>query len=408
MSSAVTNIAAPSSAAEARWQSSALPVSHEAAVEWTRLAEAHGQSPFCEPYWITIWRRHFGSAHSHAALSFASGAHGWSFAAPLELHNGVARLWRFPFNPHTPFMEFAAERHDIDALSGLIEILRRDGDALELGMIPTDGWLCRGLSALAQDRGMPLILRPQVGRAVLTLQRDWSATRDALSRELTSGTERKERNLAKQGRISYERVTTPERLAVILEECFQVELAAWKGAIGTAMASKESTRGFYTELAQAAAERDQLGVYTLRLDDRLIAFEYCLRRRGVVTLLKLSYLAEFSKQSPGNVLRLMLLRDELERGAVEYDFGIASEWKTRWTQRVDGLSHLCVYFNQVRGRLGYWLGPGLKRAIRATPGVTTVIEAVRKRKQRAKQARQLEAKAEQKSGGRESASSDGQ
>lgn len=388
------------SAAPSTWDQAPAPDSSAMSHPWTRLAELHGDSPFCEPYWFITWRRHFGDARTSAVVTYSSAAGGWEFAAPLELAGGVARTWRYPYNPHTPYLDFAAERRDPTAVAELVNALQRQGDALELGMIPSDGWLCRGLLQTALSAGMSIIQRPQPGRAVLSLQPTWAAMRDELSRELTSGAERKERNLSKLGKLQYERVSTPARLAHVLPECFDVELAAWKGAIGTAMASKPATRGFYSDLAAAAAERDQLGLYTLRLDDRLIAFEYCLRRRGVVTLLKLSYLNEFSKQSPGNVLRLSLLRDEIERGAVEYDFGIESEWKTRWTKRVDGLCYLCLYFNGPRGRLGYWLGPGLRQAVKSAPGVSGALEVLRRRRAAAKQARQAQAKAENRAADR--------
>jgi len=120
------------------------------------------------------------------------------------------------------------------------------------------------------------------------------------------------------------------------------------GGRGSAAAPiKLTTRhpcSFYTRLGWPKLRQlaGRLALYTLRLNSALIAFEYCLRHNGRIDLLKLSYHPDFGHYSPGNVLRFLLLDQEIKSGeARSYHMGLASDWKTRWATRLEPPSADC-------------------------------------------------------------------
>jgi len=165
-------------------------------------------------------------------------------------------------------------------------------------------------------------------------------------------------------------------------------MASWKGANHSAMASKPATLGFYTDLAKAAADAGALSLYTLRLDGKLIAFDYSLTRLRIVYVLKLSYDATLAKYSPSNVLLRLRLQDEIEnRTATRYDFGIASAWKLRWTRKVSRIVFFRIYLDHPRARTAYYLGPALRSRIKSLPFVAQVVGSIREARKTRKQAR---------------------
>jgi len=209
-----------------------------------------------------------------------------------------------------------------------------------------------------------------------------------MPRKLTQDTEEAERQLSRMGRLQLCRITQRAELEGPLQDCFALELESWKGANSSAMASQAATLGFYTDLANAAADAGALTIYTLRLDGRLIAFEYSLTRHGIVYLVKISYDGAFSKYSPGNVLRYLRLRDEIERHAtIRYDFGIVSAWKSQWTPNVSRLALFRIYFPHPRALAAFYLGPALRQTLKSFPTVARAVDSLRAIRVARKQAR---------------------
>jgi CelD/BcsL family acetyltransferase involved in cellulose biosynthesis len=129
-----------------------------------------------------------------------------------------------------------------------------------------------------------------------------------------------------------------------------------------------------------------LALYTLRLDSRLIAFEYCLRDQGQIALLKISFDPGMARYSPGHVLRLKVLKRECDLGEVStYSMGPESEWKHHWATRVEPMARLRVYRAGLPGAVGYAAGPGVVRLLARSPRMRSLaqrIHAVREARRR--------------------------
>ncbi|MHC4294688.1 MAG: GNAT family N-acetyltransferase, partial [Planctomycetota bacterium] len=147
---------------------------------------------------------------------------------------------------------------------------------------------------------------------------------------------------------------------------------------GSPIIAGTSTRRFYTELAREAAKAQRLAIYTLRVDGELIAFDYCLRGQGKIDVLKESYHPEWSRYSPGNVLRYLLFRHEVERGEVSsYHLGNPSKWKMEWATRVEPLVRLRIYRRGVRGMAGYHCGPRLRATLKKSAALRGAVRWTR-------------------------------
>ncbi|MCG3125230.1 MAG: hypothetical protein CHACPFDD_00046 [Phycisphaerae bacterium] len=362
--------------------------------DWDRLCQSTPHTPFGASYWyVPLWRALEGATAALRVHEVSAGDEAMA-VAPLRLCGRLIRTWRPLYNPHVPFVDFPLRGDAEIAAAALLDHLSGTADRVEIPKISADGSWAVALQRAAQRRGMPLVVEPQLGDAVLPLGEDWAGCGEALPKSLAQLNGRRERQLRNLGTLEFEVVTQHADLDRLLDACFQIEAASWKGANQSAISSRPQTLAFYQSLAHAAAAHGALRIYLLRLNGTLIAFEYCLAGGGVVYLLKLSFDPQYGKYSPGNVLRMLLLRHAVEtRDAHTYNFGIESEWKSRWTQRVEPMLRLAIYFRHARGRAAYACGVGLRRMLRENPLTGGLLRALRSARDRRRAQRKAAARA---------------
>lgn len=159
---------------------------------------------------------------------------------------------------------------------------------------------------------------------------------------------RKQRNklVAEGVRIEMLKYCDPQDMAPALERYGVLESAGWKGKEGTALHAGNEQGRFYIELLEQAAVRGEAKVFECRIDGRTVASNLCIRRGGILIVLKTTYDETIDKSlSPAFLLR----HDELEYlfaaracRRIEF-FGRFREWHSRWTESRRMLHHMTVY-----------------------------------------------------------------
>jgi hypothetical protein len=88
-----------------------------------------------------------------------------------------------------------------------------------------------------------------------------------------------------------------------LDAGLSVEASGWKGRGHTAILSAPETAEFYRTVARAFAQRGELALSGLWLDDRLVAFDLALAHANRYRLLKTGYDESERSLAPGLILR---------------------------------------------------------------------------------------------------------
>jgi CelD/BcsL family acetyltransferase involved in cellulose biosynthesis len=344
---------------------------------WNALAAATGASLFSDAFWIRPFCDAFLLGET-VRLHLLARGEALAAVLPLRRTGRALPTWRVLANSHTPGPPLVVDARVPDAWGLALDHLLGSAAVLDFGRVPVEGALCRELTAAARRRRLRVALKPTDGEAILDLPATWDALRAALSRSLRKNTERSERKLDALGRVSFEVVQGAPALAGALEECFDLETRGWKGERGSPIRSSASVLRFYTDLAAEEAAAGRFALYTLRLDSRLVAFEYCLRAGGRIALLKISFDPALARHSPGQVLRLKILRREVERGEVhEYSMGPQSQWKLHWATRVEPVCRLRIYGRGLRGRAAWLAGPGTRAVLGRSDTVRRLVRRVR-------------------------------
>jgi Acetyltransferase (GNAT) domain len=135
-----------------------------------------------------------------------------------------------------------------------------------------------------------------------------------------------------------------------------LESRGWKAKEGTAIHPDNAQGSFYRELLEHASLRGEAVVFQYLFDDRIVAMNLCLLRRGTLVVLKTTYDESIQSFSPAFLLREEELQDIFKRGEIthlEY-FGRMMEWHTKWTDQKRTLYHLTMYRWPFLKRIADW------------------------------------------------------
>jgi CelD/BcsL family acetyltransferase involved in cellulose biosynthesis len=218
--------------------------------------------------------------------------------------------WTSPYVTNaTPLVATDALPETIDALLDAMA----SAAPFRFWMIPLlalDSPVAAALRIAMERRGWPFDVLSGFERPALTRRRDYDAyARAHLKPNRRKGLARRRRRLAEQGRLAFESITDEAGLTRAVESYLALELRGWKGARGTALASRHPTAAF----AHSLFGRCQDGgvgprADILSLDGRPIAVSLALVCGGAAHLLKTAYDESLRALAPGLVLEDEIIR----------------------------------------------------------------------------------------------------
>jgi CelD/BcsL family acetyltransferase involved in cellulose biosynthesis len=299
------------------------------APDWDDLADRTGAAPLTRPGWLEAWWGAFGGGLGELEILALRRAGRLAGVLPLVRRRGVLSSttndWMSAYDPPV---------EDADAAGALAGAAFGSGPRrVELRHLHVAHPVRAACRAAATASGYRLVDGPVERAPYVDLAGRWEDYRAGRDRKLLSEVRRRRRRLEEQGTLSLEVVDGTERLAERLEEGFALEAAAWKGEAGTAIVSDPATLRYYRAGAEWASRRGILRLAYLRLDGRLLAFDYCLEEGGVHYLLKIGYDPAFRKYGPGMLMRHDMLLRAFAHGLSRYEFlGIDMPFKLEWTQ----------------------------------------------------------------------------
>jgi CelD/BcsL family acetyltransferase involved in cellulose biosynthesis len=98
-----------------------------------------------------------------------------------------------------------------------------------------------------------------------------------------------------------------------LSEFLRLEGSGWKGRNGTAIVNSPTVVAFYTTLVRNLASQGRIEWHAIRVDNRLVAAEMCIRCGGSLTQPKQAYDEDFADCKPGHLLRAETIKDAFSR-----------------------------------------------------------------------------------------------
>lgn len=295
--------------------------------DWDALADRTQAPPFLRPGWLDAWWTSFGAGSLELLEERTDGR----LVAVMPLVRARGRF-SSPTNWHTPEFGMLAEGDDERArLAGRLVDL--DPRAISLSFVPRHG---RGLEELRRvlrghrysERLVSLSQTP-----IVDLEQGLDHFLRTLPSKSLAGTlKRRRRRIERHGSLSLAVEDGRTRLAELLEEGFAVEASGWKRREGTAIASHPSTRAYYTDVAAHASAKGALRLFYLRLDDRLIGFQYAVVSHDTLYCVKAGYDEAYRAYGPGKLLMYDVIAWAAANGFRRCDLGGSEDpYKLEWT-----------------------------------------------------------------------------
>jgi CelD/BcsL family acetyltransferase involved in cellulose biosynthesis len=318
-------------------------------------------TPFLRARWWRAWWEAFGEGRAHVVTVCDPGARIMGAAVFAERRGrfeGVpVRMLSLASNAHSNRAGILADANAIgpvtDALARWAHENRSWWSVFRMDEVPGDcpasAALLERLAALGHPTGTLAGARPPF----LDLSSGLAEFDATLKAKWRSNLRNREKRLAALGKVVHETILEPlPDLDARLAECFALEAKAWKGAAGSAIASSPRTLEFYRRVASEAAEDKTLILHTLRLDNRLAAFQLDFVQGTTEYVLKIGYEPELSAYSPGALLLRRVIDAAAARGAKTVDLlGDDMPWKRDWTSRVRAHEKLFAFGRGPTGRL---------------------------------------------------------
>lgn len=275
--------------------------------EWNDLPRVL-PAPFLRHEWFACWLDAFGGDVELETCVLRREGH---LVGAVALGR-TGRSLRSLANKHTQVFGHVGGADTVHALAAAVA--EGAGDELELWGVPVDDPFLGALEEASRRAGRiafreRLLTSPVVDTAagLESYQRGLSST---TRRTISRYARKAERDLGARVR-AVEAPTPPEPL---LERCFALEAAGWKGRDGSAILSHPDTAAFFRALLLAFAAEGRLRATTLEADGKLLAFELGVLDGRRLWSLKTSYAEPYAAYSPGRLVRFATIERCFELG----------------------------------------------------------------------------------------------
>jgi len=176
------------------------------------------------------------------------------------------------------------------------------------------------------------------------LPSDW----DGYLRSLKSRVRTKIRSLASRlehnFKVGFDCCERSDELESRLESLFFLHNQRWQADGREGVFRSPAKRLFYKEMSRHFLARGWLRLYSLSLNGRYVAHQFCFEYRNSIFLLQEGFDPTSAEHGVGNVLRAYVFRDCIDRKVAVYDFlGGVTPHKLSWGGRIK---------NSIRGKAG--------------------------------------------------------
>ena len=208
--------------------------------------------------------------------------------------------------------------------------------------------------------------RYRVGR--VEVRENWIDYQKSLPKNHRQAMCRAGRKLEEEGNVRFEMNSRHEIAAVEpwLTEAFEVEDFGWKGMNGSSVLRTPGMFRFFVNQAKQLARWGQLETASLWLDDRMVAFVYGFRAKGVYFAHKIGYDPRFAQFSPGQYLFhniLERLHDDEQADALDF-VGPLNHSLSRWRPKTYAVGRIVLAPRGIAGRAAIYAYRNIWRRMR--------------------------------------------
>lgn len=167
--------------------------------------------------------------------------------------------------------------------------------------------------------------------AYTILPQNWDSYLKSLNPRMRTKIRSNSRNLEENFQTQFIICSNQSELPEKLNSLFKLHQKRWNEIYYEGAFLSPQRCQFYFDLSQYFLEKDWLRLYSLKVDGKYVAHQFCFEYNRNIFLLQEGFDTNWDKWGVGNVLRTYVFKDIITKGIKEYDFlGGVSFHKTSW------------------------------------------------------------------------------
>jgi CelD/BcsL family acetyltransferase involved in cellulose biosynthesis len=310
---------------------------------WNQLLAAAPASIFMTPEWLGSWWRSFGTDRRLCALAFMNPQRRILAIAPLYLETTS----QFGISS-TTLRLVGAGSGDSDDLNFIVQPGSETAVAEAFAEWLSTGKNCDicALETLSEDSPMAghlfdafhrrgwTTIREELPHSFVELPATWTGYLETLQSDFRPLLTRYPKRLHSRFSVHISRCERIEDLDSHLQTLFTLHQMRWTGRGEPGAFSDPQRRDFYSRMASAFLLRGWLEFWFLRLENEIVATQFCFRYGDTVSLLQEGFNPKYTAEKVGYALRAHVLQKMIATGARRYDFlGGNDAYKARFGSR---------------------------------------------------------------------------
>ena len=322
------------------------------------LVKSGSDMPFLKYEWLSCWWKGFGG-DSELMILIAKEQDEIVGIAPLMKTRIKRRgFWfsaiTFMANYHSNRIDFILTGYKQELLGAMIEHLRVNYPSVDLYLfdfLVKDSENEKMLSDILSRKRKKFIKMGSISSPFMKVTESWDEYFKARPAKMRHKFNHFSKKLKPSG--DYEIVKYANQdIGAAMNSVLDISRNTWSHKEGTSIASSVENIEFYGSLAKSASDKGWLNIWILKNTAGPIAFLYGLVFGGTVFVLKIGYDEKYSKETPGEFLNNIVIKECYDAKMAEYDWlGDKNEYKLRWTSLSRDHVKYLVFNNTPRGNL---------------------------------------------------------
>ena len=338
--------------------------------DWNRLLDDNElDSVFLSHGWFKCFWDAWGNGKALRILVARKGSRIVG-VAPLMLYSGrhlslPAKIFSFIENDESPHCGFVVPKNAvyyvIPAFFDYIYANQKAWDIILLRKMPVGISQIDYLKTYCHQNKNRWVDNPSLSSPFLKTDTDWDSFYTGKSQRFKKRVRYMQNKISKLGEIIFSESHAPAEVKELMGQIYDVGARSWKAKKGKAIGSSVQNRRFFSQLPGALAPDGKVYLWLLRLNNRLIAFEYHVRQNDVVYALRSSFDETYRAWGPGSVLDFEVVRSLFKSKVNHYDMcGGPYAHKLRWTSEIKVHADIIVFNRRPYAMLLYFLENGVK------------------------------------------------
>lgn len=344
------------------------------------------QIGLCEPSTSLAWARALAATHVQASdIAFVVSLR--SAGRVVGLVPGIIRreyvAGTVAVNAMYPLCDLTTFHSDIlrasdqpglvTAFMEAVAALPGQWDVLRFGRLIESGPIARQFAEYLAGSRLAHRIRCEQPSFFLELGESYEQFLAGRSAKFRNHLRRKARQLAAAGRLQILRAGRDLDVEEAYRHLLSIEERSWKHAHGTAVSAVPHQREFYRLLCDGLADRGQLHMLLMFLDDTPIAYDLGIVVADRYSYLKTSFVEGMRRFSPATVLRARLVEALIAEGVRSLDFPAEPYlWEKQWTETQRWHASVLV-FNRTPKALLYRFLVRAREVFRRAQDTRTVV-----------------------------------